>query len=261
MIGPASLLVWVGGLWFFLRRKGREVRFLGWTFVFFFGIMMALKGKNYYLAPAYPMLFAAGGTWWEQRTATLRAGVAIRAALVVPIVVTGVLLGLIMLPALPPEKYVAYADTLGLSVPKTERAHSGPLPQLLGDMFGWPEMVQTVAKLYHSLPPEERAKAAIFAGNYGEAGAIDFFGPKYGLPKAISGHQGYYFWGPRNTTGDVMILLQWDRSDAEKLCASVEDGPAIGHPWAMAEEHYTVLVCRGLKTPIRDLWPRLKHWN
>jgi hypothetical protein len=253
LMGPPSILVWGAGLWFLLRRY----RFLGWTFLLVLGLMMALKGKNYYMAPAYPMLFAAGGVWWERRTAS----VWIRAAFTGLVTAGGVALALIMLPALPPEKYLAYQDALGLSIPKTEVEHVGPLPQLLGDMFGWPEMVEAVAGLYHSLPPNERGKTAILAGNYGEAGAIDFFGPQHGLPKAISAHQGYYLWGPRDATGDVLILLQWNRPSAEKYCQSVEDGPAIGHPYSMAEEHYTVLICRGLKTPLRELWPQLKHWN
>jgi hypothetical protein len=173
----------------------------------------------------------------------------------------GMLLAPIMLPIFPPEAYIAYSERLGLSVPKTEVAHSGPLPQHLGDMFGWPEMVEAVARLYHSLPPEERGKTSILAGNFGEAGAINFFGPAQGLPKAISGHQAYYLWGPGDASGEALILLQWSRRSAERMCESVEDGPAIGHPYSMREEHYKVLVCRGLRMPLRELWPRLKHWN
>src|SRR5262249_28253165 len=145
--------------------------------------------------------------------------------------------------------------------PKTEVAQQGPLPQHFGDMFGWPELVETVARVYHGLPPDQQAKAAILAGNYGQAGAIDLFGPRYGLPKAISGHQTYFFWGPRNYTGEILILLQSRREDAETYCATVEPGPEIAHPYAMGEEHFQVLVCRGLKHPLGELWPRIKHWN
>ena len=77
----------------------------------------------------------------------------------------------------------------------TENGMVSVLPQHFADEFGWPEMVATVAGVYDSLPPDERAETAILAGNYGGAGAIYFFGPHYGLPKAISAHQNYYYWG------------------------------------------------------------------
>src|SRR5207253_29236 len=98
-----------------------------------------------------------------------------------------------------------------------------PLQQIFSDQFGWQEMVEKTAGVYNSLPPEERAKAGIFAGNYGEAGAIDFFGGAYNLPKAISGHQSYFLWGPREYTGEVLIILGARKEDAEKRCESVEE--------------------------------------
>jgi hypothetical protein len=122
-------------------------------------------------------------------------------------------------------------------------------------------MVEEVARVYNGLPPEERARAAIYASNYGEAGAIDLFGPRYGLPPAISPHQTYFLWGPRDYTGEVMIVLQSSRERLEKRFASVEAVGEVGHPYAMGEEHYTIFLCRGLNTPLAELWPKLKHWN
>ena len=98
------------------------------------------------------------------------------------------------MPVLPVEKFIAYQNALGIAPPKTEVGHQGVLPQHFGDQFGWEEMTAKVAEVYHSLPPEERDQAAIFADNYGEAGAIDLFGKRYNLPKAISGHQSYHLW-------------------------------------------------------------------
>ena len=122
-------------------------------------------------------------------------------------------------------------------------------------------MVAKVAEVYHSLPPEERAKAAIFANNYGEAGAVDFFGGRHGLPRAVSPHQSYFLWGHRGHTGEVLIILGDEREDAEEHCRSVEEGPEVNHPYSMKEEKYRVLVCRGLRAPLPQLWPSLKHWN
>jgi hypothetical protein len=91
--------------------------------------------------------------------------------------------------------------------------------------------------------------------------SASFFGPRYGLPKAICAHQTYYFWGPRQYSGAVMILLQSERHGAERFFASIQDGPVLDGPYAMAEEHYTILIGRGLKMPLAGVWPRLKQWN
>ena len=168
MLNPMHALVWLPGLGFLLfHREARPFRFLGFAYLVFLAVMMALHGKDYYLAPIYPMLFAAP----------------------------------FALPILSPDRFIAYSNFLGIKTPRTETSMSGPLPEHFGDEFGWPEMVATVASVYNSLPPEQRAKTAILGGNYGEAGAIDFFGPSYNLPKAISAHQNYYYCVPQDYTG------------------------------------------------------------
>ena len=139
--------------------------------------------------------------------------------------------------------------------------HRGPLPQLFGDQFGWEELVAEVARIYNSLPPDERSRTAIFAQNYGEAGAINLFGPRYGLPAAISAHQTHFYWGPRGYTGEIVIVLQGDRDELAEIFESVEQAGEHHHPWGMDEENRPIYLCRGLKTPLRELWPHLKHWN
>jgi len=136
-----------------------------------------------------------------------------------------------------------------------------PLPQHFGDEFGWEEMVASTAQVYNSLPPDLRAKTCILAGTYGDAGAIDSFGPRYGLPKSISPHQHYYLWGPRQSTGESLILLHYDLEDARRACQSVQEGPSLSHLYAMQEEHHTILVCRNAKLPLSQAWPLLKVWN
>jgi hypothetical protein len=118
-----------------------------------------------------------------------------------------------------------------------------------------------VAGVYNSLPPEERAKTAILAHNYGGAGAIDFFGPRYGLPKSISPHQNYYYWGPRQYTGESLILLEWDLEDAQRWCGSVDQGPTLAPYYGMKWEHYAILICHSCKPPLAEAWPQLKHWD
>ncbi len=144
---------------------------------------------------------------------------------------------------------------------KTEVAHDGPLPQMFGDQFGWEELVADVARIYHSLPPEDRAKATIFASNYGEAGALHLFGPQHGLPAAICAHQTHYLWGPQGRSGEVVIFLQWGRESLERRWNSVEQVGEHFHPWGMAEENRPIYLCRGPKKPLAELWPGFKHWN
>ena len=209
-------------------------------------IMFVTSSKSYYITSAYPVLFAGGAVLLEKLFEEKRKIRWLKVAYPILLIVTGGIIAPMVLPVLPVDSYLTYQQTLGFAPQKTEVGHVGPLPQYYGDMFGWPEMVETVAEIYHNLPPEERAKAAIFALNYGEAGAIDFFGPRYDLPKAISGHQNYYLWGPRNYTGEVMIVLGWPHDLANRTCGSVEEVGTVGHPYAMANEHYTIYICRTL---------------
>jgi hypothetical protein len=259
---PLTAFVWLAGLWYLLFDKsGKRFRALGIAYLVTLALMILLKAKNYYLAPIYPMLFAAGGVFWENLTARFRFGKIVRFAYPALLIIGGVI-GLPMsMPVLPVEKFIAYQNALGIAPPKTEVGHQGVLPQHFGDMFGWEEMTAKVAEVYHSLPPEEREKAAIFANNYGEAGAIDLFGKKYGLPKAISNHQSYYLWGPGNYDGSVVIILGDEKEDAEEFFQSVEEKTRVGEPLAMREENFNILIGRGLKQPFPEVWKKIKNWN
>ncbi len=259
---PVSVLVWLAGLGFLLfHSSGKRYRVLGVTYLVFLAIMMALHGKDYYLAPIYPMLFAAGGVFWEKFVAARPRMRWIKVALPAAVAMVGAVVVPIVLPILPPERVAPYMETLGVKIPRTETGMRSVLPQYFADEFGWPEMVAQVADVYNSLPPEERAKTAILAGNYGSAGAIDFFGARYELPKSISAHQNYYYWGFRQYTGESLIMLNWRLEDAQYWCQNVEQGPTIAHPYSMGWEHYTILICHGLKKPLAEAWPRLKVWN
>jgi dolichyl-phosphate-mannose-protein mannosyltransferase len=264
LLHPLLFPLWLGGLVYLFVGRGGRYRVLGWTYVIFAVTLFILKAKNYYLAPIYPMLFAGGATGLEEVLARWPAAAGKawpKAAILGLLVMGGVATAPVALPLLPPERYVAYEAALGFTPPKTERLHRGPLPQLFGDQFGWPELVAEVARIYHSLPSEERARTAIFANNYGEAGAINQFGPKHGLPPAISAHQTHFFWGPRGYTGEIVIVLQGERDDLEEVFESVEIAGEHSHPWGMEEENNPIFLCRRLKMPLTELWPHLKHWN
>lgn len=257
-----AFAVWGAGLGFLLfHREGKRYRALAVTYLAFLAVMMALKAKDYYLTPIYPMLFAAGGVFWELFTQAKPKLYWLRVVLPVLIFALGIAVLPFVLPILPPERIAPYQAKFGVKPSQTEINHSGPLPQHFSDEFGWPEMVQAVAQVYNSMPPDVRAKTGILAGNYGEAGAIDFFGSQYGLPKAISAHQNYYYWGPRQYTGESLILLQWGPKGAAHWCDTVEDGPTLTPEWSMTEEHFTIRICHGFKKPLAEAWDDLKHWN
>ena len=260
-MNPVSLPMWLAGLWFyFFSKTGRPFRPVGWAWVFAAVIILKLDPRVYYLFPAYPVLFAGGSVLCESWFNRFRMewGTAAYASVML---IVGVLLAPLAVPVLPVETYIQYSRALHLQPPAIERSRLGPLPQVYADQFGWAEMVATVADAYNALPADVRAKTAIFAQNYGEAGAIDFFGAKYGLPKAISGHQNYFLWGPRQYTGESVIVLQDIQQTLEEKFAEVRKVATVYHPYSMPYEHYDVFYCRNLKQPLPDMWPELKKWE
>ena len=250
MLNPLSAPLWIAGLiWLFTRR---EYRVLAWTYAILLVLFIRLEAKDYYLAPIYPMLFAAGAVFvTKKRIATIAVGA---------LTVIGGLIGApLALPILSPERYLAYQRKLGVKPKAAEVSHTSEMPQIWADQFGWEEMVREVARYYHSLPEAERKKTGIYTSNYGEAGAIDFYGPKYGLPKAISGHQNYFLWGPRGVTGESIILIE--RDSEPELWTSLTRVGTRHHPYAMPEENGPIWHGRGLKKPIAEVWPGVKHWR
>jgi hypothetical protein len=260
-MNPGTLPLWLSGLtWLFSSRDGKRYMALGIIYLVMLAEFIILHGKSYYLAPAYPMLFAAGGVAVEH--VFVNGLKWFRAGLLVLILATGALVAPLAVPILAPAKLVAYIRAIGLQLPRTETSHTAPLPQIFADQFGWEEMVGSVAHVYHHLRPEDEKRAAIFCQNYGEAGAIDFFGSKFGLPQAISGHQNYFLWGPRDWTGEVALVLDTRDDDEREQFASVEDlGQIVSSPWAMPFERRThIYLCRDLKVNVREFWPRVKKW-
>lgn len=250
MLNPFSAPLWIAGLVFLVR--SRQYRVLAWIYVVLLVTFIKLEAKDYYVAPIYPVLFAAGAVWLSSRRVLWIPALSlilIGAAIAVPLA----------LPILAPPQYLAYQRRLHVKPQRTEVSHTSEMPQHFSDQFGWEEMVAKVARYYHSLPPEEQRKTAIYAGNYGEAGAIDFYGPKYGLPHAISGHQNYFLWGPGNATGESVILIGDDPDPA--MWASLREVDRTFHPYAMPEENGPIYHGRGLKEPLAKVWPRVKHWR
>jgi len=262
ILSPFSAPVWIAGVWYFIfNRTGKRFRALGIAYLVTLAIMIVLKGKNYYLAPVYPMLFAAGGVFWENFAEGFRFSRPIKIVYAVLVAITGIVFLPLAVPILPPEKFIAYQNAIGVAPPKTEVGHNGPLPQIFGDQFGWEEMAEKTAEVYNSLPPDERAKTEIYASNYGEAAAVDHFGPQYGLPKAISGHQSYYMWGFGDPDTRTLIVLGGEDEGLAKSCSTIEQKAPVGNPYGMTSEKFNIWICHGLKTPLPELWKHAKFWN
>jgi hypothetical protein len=259
---PLAAPLWLAGLWYYFRDpEGRRFRALGWTYVILLLLMLVLSGRIYYLAPAYPMLFAAGGVAFQQfaeRTSRQWA----KPAYVVALLLTGILLAPFgYFPILPVETYIAYARAVHFEPPRIENHTMGSLPQLYADQFGWKEMAESVAQAYNRLPPDEKGRCGIFGQNYGQAGAIDFFGAKLGLPNALSGHQSYYYWGSRDYTGECMIVMDDRPERLSELFDRYEKVATVYHHYSMPYQHFDVYLCHGLHQPLEKLWPQLKVWD
>lgn len=261
-MNPVTLPLWLAGLAFFLRApQGRPYRALGLAFLILL-VLFALTGaKPYFLAPAYPMLLAGGAVAIEQ--ATRRGAVrSIRVAYPALLLLSGVLTAPIALPILAPDTWVRYYGFVTGATAQEQVHEGGALPQWLGDRFGWEAMVETVAGVYQGLPVEERARACIFTANYGEAGAIDFFGPAHGLPRAISGHNTYYLWGPGDCTGEVVISVGYTPAELDAIFDDVTQAATVTCEVCMPEEaNVPILVARGLRQPMDQIWPQAKHFN
>ncbi len=249
-IHPLLLPLWVGGLVFYLvSREGRLYRALGWTYLVLLGVFLAGHAKFYFLAPVYPMLFAAGARLWEQRLRGRRWWRVAWPLYAGGLTVSGILLAILILPALPIQTYVQLTG--------------GNLSQPIGDRVGWPELLSTVAGVYRQLPPAERAHTRILTANYGEAAAIDIFGPARGLPGAVSGHNNYYLWGPGPAGATVTLALGYPRQRLEILFADVREAAVLTNAYGVRNEEngYRVYVCRRPRLRWADAWPRIKHYN
>ena len=260
VFGPLMAPLWVGGiLWLVFSRRARAFRFLGVTYLLYLPLMMILHAKDYYLAAIYPLYFAAGAAARDLlfRKAWLRR-VLVPAYVAMNVLVIAILLPVI-LPVLPPAKSLAYQQRLHLQPPKTENGTTAPLPQYFADMLDWRQKADLLAAAWYSLPQAERAQAAIYTENYGDASAVNVY--RTDVPQAISGHQNYFFWGPRTYTGSVMIVFGESRSTLESEFDSVEEFTQDANPYVEPYERGPVFICRGLHENLQTLWPKVKNWE
>jgi len=254
---PLALPLWgAGALGLLLHPRLKAGRCLGIAFVALLVFFTAQRGKPYYLSPIFPLLLAAGALLAERHLprrwfTAYGAALALGGALVLPLA----------LPLLPPPAFVAYAAALGMGEVKTERHEASALPQHLADRCGWPELTAQVAQVYRALPAADRAQASLYAQNYGEAGALEFFGRAYGLPAVRCGHNTYWLWGTQGQSSQVLIAVGGDAGDYQPFFETVEQVALHTHAYAMPyERDLPLFLCRGLKAPLERIWPAAKRY-
>ena len=217
LVLPLTAPIWITGLIaLFFSKRLKIYRVLGWSYLVCYTVFFVLHGKNYYLAPIYPMLLAAGAVTIENAFDRPRL-TWLKPAVVVVLLAAGAHLAPVVVPVLSPDRFIAYMKYLPMKLPVMEHGHErAVLPQWYSDQFGWEEIVAETALAWNRLSPAERGDCGIFAQDYGQAGAIDFLGRRYGLPPALSGHQTYFLWGPRGYSGNCMIVLDDKKANTRK---------------------------------------------
>jgi 4-amino-4-deoxy-L-arabinose transferase-like glycosyltransferase len=261
-MNPLTLPLTIAGLVYYFRAQdGKPYRALGWAYVILYVFFTLTHAKSYFLSPAYPMLFAGGAVLlarvferqWRWARIVYPAALALSALFFFPGVT----------PTLAPEPYSRVYEFIGGSSGAKQQASATQLqPQILADRYGWEEMTAAVANVYKALPADERAQACIYTANYGEAGALNFFGPARGLPPAISGHNTYYLWGPGNCSGKVVISVGISKEGLTPAFGDVTQAATLTCAYCMPEESdLTIYVCRQPKMSLADLWRSAKHFN
>jgi hypothetical protein len=260
--GPAVALAILGLHGLLASPALRPFRAIGWTCVAAFAILVLLQGKSYYAGPLYPALFAAGAVRFE-RVADGWAREFLQAGTVAVLFAYGLVTLPLGVPILPPPAMAEYARALGVEAAvRTNTGELGTLPQDYADMLGWEEQVAAVARVYHTLPDDQRKDAVLVAGNYGEAGALEFYGPQYGLPAVVSPTGSYWFFGPGDRPGNVVITIGVSKDDLRRFFDSVATAATVSHAWTVEEErNLTINVALRPRTTLQQLWPSLAGHN
>jgi Dolichyl-phosphate-mannose-protein mannosyltransferase len=211
-------------------------------------VLLVVGAKAYYLAPMYILGFAAGGVAAERWLAapSWRWPSAWRALAVG---------ALVALPAVAPVAPVgAYADMF----------HD--LNDELGEQVGWPELVDQVARVVTVLPADERADVRVVTASYGEAAAIDLYGPARGLPRgtALSAHNSYVDWWADGEPAGAVVFVRYARDRIEPYCNDVL-GPVVvvSNPADVPNQvaGTSILVCHSLRVPPAQLRDELRHFE
>lgn len=233
----------------------RDLRFAGVAYALVFITAVVLGAKGYYIVGIYAALMAIGAVAIERAVNWLRI------ALFSGIVAVALLSLPLSLPVLPVQTLVAYTHLLGLTGRNNAPAHL--MQPVFAEEFGWDRLARDVAAVYHSLPAGLRARTAIYADTYGDAGALDFFGPRYDLPPAISSQNNYYLWGMRGYDGRELVAIGATRiALLRRYYRSVTLVRTSTEPlkW-IVEGPSPIYLCRDPVAPLDIIWPHLRWYG
>lgn len=261
-MNPVTLPLWVAGLWVLWREpKWRAIAYA--YAVLLVLLVVSQQSRPDRLGGIYPVVFAAGAVFWERQTKALRYGF-------MALLVLGCLaLAPMFLPILPPVQAAEFVAAIGVDTQMEQGAGKrAELPQWLADRFGWEELVAQVADVYEALPPEERERAIIGAPSYGQAGAIERFGPRYGLPPVIAGHNTYHAWSrelaPR-LADSVVIAVGWNPEDLSQSFGDVRQVAIYTCEYCMGwRNDMPIYVARKPKlsaSEFEEAWELVKHYE
>jgi hypothetical protein len=252
--------VWLSGIYYFVFDKdGKKFRVLGYAYVVVLVICIILKVKFYLPTPFYTVLFASGAVFIE-RFAEKHNVRRLKRLPAVAIFLIGLVQVPFARPVVPIELFVKYTGRSVWEGIKGERHELGRLPQHFADRFGWDEMAISVWVAYDKLSAEDKSKACVLMGNYGQAGAIWVLGGQYNLPKPISGHLQYYFWGTRGHSAEVVISIGIDAKNLEDHFDDIKKVRDHACRWAIRHEKYLdVYVCRKPRRSLEQMWLSFKH--
>ena len=249
-----GFVLFLAGLYFTLfSRGGKHFRMLGWMYLTPLVIFVIAKGRAYYLAAAYPMLYAAGSVWVERALVCVGSTLQklIRVLVWAALVADVVIMGAITLPIAP--------------VNSTWTTHAMKINGDFREELGWPELVRTIAQIRDSLSTEERAQLGILTGNYGEAGAVNLYGPQYGLPRAISGVNSFWQRGYGDPPPQTLIVVGADLDDLQGEFASCRLAAHIWNRFGVENEetrdHPNVFVCHTLRKPWPEFWKTFRYFG
>jgi hypothetical protein len=252
---PVTVPLWCAGLWYlFAVPDGKRFRTLGWMYVVPLLAFFVARGRDYYLAPAYPMLLAAGAVWGEQWMSSLstRAAWRVRRITWRTLAVAGLATAAVTLPVAPLNSgWWHVADSMNGGI--------------FNMQIGWLDLVETVAKVRDSLPAQDRARLGILAGDEGEAGAVNLYGPAYGLPRAISGMNSNWLRGYGDPPPQTVIVLGMHRDFVEQNFESCELVGRLTNRYGIENAtiggYDDVFVCRNLRQPWPDFWEHFRYYG
>jgi hypothetical protein len=278
-VGAGAAPVWIAGAAWLLRAPAaKPYRLFGYAFAGLFALMLASRASRPdRIAAFYPILFAAGAVAIETSTQSARSRWGLRSAqrralppsprrwlrVVAPalVLVSAAAIAPLALPLLPPATVAAYARTVGL-LPRIERGKTSPIPQWLADRTGWEGFVADVEAVYRALPPEDQARAVIYCPSYGQAGALERYGPQRGLPRVIASQNSYWTWADEASLPEVLIAVGAREKDLEAAYATHRVAAISRCDYCMSwRNDVPIFVATGPRLPFREVWDRARHFE